>query len=216
MSTDRALAGDGPAPGAFTFEPLEPPTRAQLARIQGGAGLALSEAERIHEEARRAGEAEGREAGLLAAHAEVDSAIAAFARATTEVHRLRAEIVERLERDAVEMALALAEQIVAGAIDVAPERVLDGVRGALRRVSDRHRVTILVNPADLELVSGRIDDVRAELGGIDHCDVQADRRVARGGTVVSTAEGEIDAQVETQFARAREIVAEQLTTFPTP
>ena len=34
----------------------------------------------------------------------------------------------------------------------------------------------------------------SSLGGIESCDVQAERRVSRGGAVVRTAEGEVDAR----------------------
>ena len=65
---------------------------------------------------------------------------------------------------------------------------------------------MLVHPDDLELVA-RVDrrDPR-ELGGIEHCEVQAERRVGRGGAMVRTPEGEIDARLETKLARAREVV----------
>jgi flagellar assembly protein FliH len=50
----------------------------------------------------------------------------------------------------------------------------------------------------------------AELGGIEHCDVQAERRVGRGGAIVRTTEGEVDASVATKLARAREVLEEAL------
>lgn len=198
MSTDAA---------PYAFEQLQPAPRRPGA---GGVGLSLADAEAIHAEARAAGEAEGRTEGLLAAHAEIDGALSALGRAVAEMHKLREDMAAALEREAVELALSLSEQILAGALDVEPERILDSVRGALRRLVDRHRVTVLVNPADLELVSERMDAVRGELGGIEHCDVQADRRVSRGGVVVETAAGEIDAQISSQIARAREVVREVL------
>jgi flagellar assembly protein FliH len=200
LSTDAA---------PFAFEQLQP-VAMRTGAGGGGLGVSLADAERIHDEARAAGEAEGRAQGLLAAHAEIDSALAGLSRAAGEIGKLRDEMTERFEREAVDLALSLAEQIIAGTLDVQPERILDGVRGALRRLVDRHRVTILVNPADLELVSDRMEAIRAELGGIEQCDVQADRRVSRGGAVVETAAGEIDAQIDTQLARAREVVSEQL------
>jgi flagellar assembly protein FliH len=52
--------------------------------------------------------------------------------------------------------------------------------------------------------------LRAELGGIETCDVQSDRRVGRGGVILRTDAGEIDARVETGLERAREIVAATL------
>lgn len=173
-------------------------------------GMSVADLEHLHEQARAAGEAEGREAGLLAAHAEIDSALSALARAAQDLDGLREELANKLERDAVELALQLSERILGGALDAQPERVHDVVRGALRRLSDRHRVTVLVSPDDLELVAGRMDELRGELGGIEHCDVQADRRVGRGGAVVGTPEGEIDAQIDVQLQHAREIVAEHL------
>lgn len=202
MSTEAA---------AFAFEQLQPAPLRPLGEETGAVGVSLADAERIHAEARAAGEAEGRAEGLLAAHAEIDSALAALNRAAGEVNQLREQLATAFERDAVDLALSLAEQIIAGALEVEPERVLDSVRGALRRLVDRHRVTILVSPADLELVVDRMDAVRSELGGIEQCDVQADRRVGRGGVVVETVAGQIDAQIATQVARAREVVADELS-----
>jgi hypothetical protein len=43
-----------------------------------------------------------------------------------------------------------------------------------------------------------------------HCEVQAERRLARGGAMVRTAEGEVDATVATKLARAAETISEAL------
>ena len=67
-------------------------------------------------------------------------------------------------------------------------------------------MTVLVHPEDLELVREAMDGVRATLGGIEHCEVQAERRVSRGGAVVRTPDGDVDARVETKLQRAREVV----------
>ena len=54
-------------------------------------------------------------------------------------------------------------------------------------------------------------DIRASLGGIEHCEVQAERRVSRGGAVVRTPEGDVDARVETKLVRAREVIEAALS-----
>ncbi|HEV2786804.1 MAG TPA: FliH/SctL family protein [Solirubrobacteraceae bacterium] len=54
------------------------------------------------------------------------------------------------------------------------------------------------------------DALVTELGGIEHCGVEADRRVGRGGAIVRTSEGEIDATLETKLSRAREVVEHEL------
>ena len=118
----------------------------------------------------------------------------------------REELAETLTAQAGELALLTAEQMIAGAIAAQPERIIDVVRGTLRRIADRHRVTVLVNPTELELLSQSIPSLQAELGGIEHLDVQADRRVARGGAIAQTAQGEIDVSVSAQLQTARELV----------
>jgi flagellar assembly protein FliH len=171
---------------------------------------AAAEAERIRETARAEGRAEGVEMGRSEGLAEARSAVLALREAVAEAGALRARLAEETERDAVALALALAAKIVSGTIEVQPERILDAVRGALRRVAERRRVTLLVDPADLEAVAAAVADVAAEVGGVEHCDVQADRRVGRGGVIVSTVESEVDATVDTQLERAREVVAAEL------
>ena len=52
--------------------------------------------------------------------------------------------------------------------------------------------------------------MRASLGGMDHCVVEAERRVGRGGCIVRTPVGDIDARVETKLERAGEVVASAL------
>ena len=88
--------------------------------------------------------------------------------------------------------------------------MLEAVRGALRGIVERERVTVLVNPDDLEIVREAMDGLRASLGGIEHCEVQAERRVGRGGRIVRTPVGDVDARVETKLERAREVVAAAL------
>jgi flagellar assembly protein FliH len=55
-----------------------------------------------------------------------------------------------------------------------------------------------------------VNRLQAELGGIASLNVQSDRRVGRGGVQARTDEGEIDASIETQLARAREVVVAEL------
>jgi flagellar assembly protein FliH len=142
---------------------------------------------------------------LAAAQQAAQPAIAALTAAAGAVNELRAQLAAEAERDAVDLAIRLAEQILAGAIAVAPERVVDVARNALRHLVERRHVTLVVNPADLELVSESVENLRSELGGIEHLSVQSDRRIGRGGAVARTEAGDIDAGLSTQLSRAREI-----------
>jgi flagellar biosynthesis/type III secretory pathway protein FliH len=204
-------------PTEFAFESLEAPVR--VAPVPGEpspdpvAGLLASareEADLLRATARSEGFEEGRAQALEA----LRPALEALEEASAAIHAERLAAAERLEVHAVDLALFLAEKVVHGALAVEPERVVEAVRGALRGIVERERVTVLVHPADLELVRDAMDEIRATLGGIEHCEVQAERRVTRGGAVVRTQDGDVDARVDTKLQRAREVVESALGGSP--
>lgn len=153
---------------------------------------------------------EGFSAGIAQAQSALDGPAAALAGAAEQLQAMRADAAASVEADAVDLALRIAEQAVAAAIAADPELVVEAVRGALRRLVERDRVLILVNPDDLELVRDHVARLVGELGGIEHCEVQAERRVRPGGAIVRTSEGEVDATLETKLARAREVLDHEL------
>jgi flagellar assembly protein FliH len=189
----------------YSFQQLE--STAEAARTpQEVLARAAAEADAIRERARAEGEAAGRAQGAEQARAEAASVLHGLAEAIRGVENSRDELVETLTRQAGEVSLRIAEQMVGGTFAVKPERIVEVTRATLRRLADRHRVTVLVNPEDLELVAGAVQVLQSELGGIEHLDVQADRRIERGGAIAQTAYGEIDATIGAQMEAARELV----------
>ncbi len=187
--------------GPFELAPLE----AVLVPEQPAPGAAPT-LEAIREQAYE----EGFSAGIAQAQSALDGPAAALAGAAEQLQALRADAAASVEADAVDLALRIAEQAVGAAIAADPELVVEAVRGALRRLVERDRVLILVNPDDLELVREHVARLVGELGGIEHCEVQAERRVRPGGAIVRTSEGEVDATLETKLARAREVLEHEL------
>jgi flagellar assembly protein FliH len=201
---------------AFVLDELEPTVTAvpDVEELLAVVEAARSEADQIREQARAEGFAAGLAEGAAAAHAEAQAQLAPAVQALhTAVQALEAEragMADRVEEGAVELALELAGKVVAGAIDAQPERVLDVVRGALRCFMERERVHILVHPDDLGLVRESMDAVAGELGGIEHVEVQEERRIGRGGAIVRTATAQVDASLQTKLDRAREVIVMEL------
>ncbi len=194
---------------AYAFPQLDaPPT---VGEIGDALAAARREADALREKARAAGHAEGYAAGLAEARAQSKSVLAALTQAGTALAQARETLLAQLELDVLEVAFGLAEQVLAGALEVEPERVLGVARHALRHLSDRRQVTLVVNPDDLALLNDSATALAAELGGIEHLAVQSDRRVARGGAIARTEAGEIDAGIAVQLEHAREIVAKALS-----
>jgi flagellar assembly protein FliH len=193
----------------FSFETLEAPANLHMAPVAAADDL-LTAARAEADAMKAAAVAEGYEEGRAAALAELAPALELMHNAAAALQNEQLVAAERLEAHAVDLALFLAEKVIGGAVAVEPALVIEAVRGALRGIVERERVTVLVHPADLEVVRRVTDDLRGSLGGIEHCEVQAERRVSRGGAVVRTPDGDVDARVETKLKRAREVVEEAL------
>jgi flagellar assembly protein FliH len=193
----------------------------ELAPLEPTAGLAADDPERIlaraKEEAellRSKAEAEGREAGYKAGfeagEADLKAAVQLLAKAASELRELREQREAELLGEAAELGLLIAEKVVAGALAVEPERIVDVVRGALRQSEERRGIALLLNPEDLPLVSAALATLQSEVGGLEQVELQGERRVERGGVIVRGGEGDLEATVAAQLARAREIVEREL------
>jgi flagellar biosynthesis/type III secretory pathway protein FliH len=199
----------------FILDQLEPAAEVpDVEDLLAVVAAARAEADQIRAQAREEGLAQGRAEGEAAARAEAHAllqpALQAFAAASDALATERAEVAERVELQAVELALELAGKVVAGTIEAQPERVLDVVRGALRCLVERERVQVLLHPEDLAIARESMDRLRAQLGGIEHVEVQEERRLGRGGAIVRTPDAEIDADLRTKLDRAREAVVAEL------
>ncbi len=218
MSSSSDVAAAAFVEDDFAFPQL-PPSPVAHRRIDPGmarneaaqiVAAAEAEAEQIREQARLQGHAEGYEAGRADAAAQCAPAVQALATVLAEAQAERERVAEQMEESAVALALQIADKALTGAITAQPERVVDVVRGALRCLVDRERVTILVHPGDLQIVREAVDGLIQQLGGLDHLDVQEERRVQRGGAIVRSTTGEIDARIETKLDRARELLQGEL------
>ena len=218
MTSSCSSRSAGPPADPFSFEQLAPPAptvgeaAAELddETLAGVRAALQAEGARAAEAARAEAREQGHREGLEAAARELAPAAEALAGALAALTSERERYADMLEREAVDLALQIAEKVLCGALDVQPERVVDVVRGALRRVVERERVTVLVNPDDLELVRAASGSLTGALGGIERLEIQEERRVPRGGAVLRTAAGEIDARVMEQLERAREVIAAEL------
>jgi flagellar assembly protein FliH len=168
--------------------------------------LAATEAE--HEAELAAARAEGYREGLHAGRAEVSAAGQALFAAAQELGAARSTAAGDVEVAAVGLALRIAEKVLGGELETKPELVVEVVRGALRRISEPLPATLLVNPEDAELIRGALAEFSVEHGG--ELTVREDRRVERGGCIVRTAAGEIDAQIAAQLERAAKVVSQQM------
>jgi flagellar assembly protein FliH len=160
----------------------------------------------VENEARTRGHDEGYAAGKAAADAELTEMTATMRELIESARAQRHEIIETAEPELVRLAMAIAERVIHRQIADDPNVVVENVRQALTRLVSREMVTLRVNPADLETIRQHRDSIVTS-SDVEHLRIVEDQRVDRGGVVVETDAGTIDAKVATQLREARRAIA---------
>jgi len=194
------------APGPFTLEGAGGP-EALAANAEAEARAIIAEAELLRDTAVEEGYAQGFATGRAEGLARMADGISAVEALVGALAGELESLPEALSAETGAIALEVAARVVRAELTVHPERVLDVVRAAIRRATDRQRLTVHVNPDDLDLVREAGGEMLGRIGGIGRLDVVDDPRIPAGGCIVETAAGDVDARLQTQMARMMEALA---------
>jgi flagellar assembly protein FliH len=209
--SDRALAAANPKPDF---------RRTALGSLPGacgdsGTGLPVQDAEQLaycrgFDDGKRKGYELGERAGLESAMQKLESLLTGGNKLIGELGDLHRQACRDVEADLVQLALAVARKIVGREVSLGPEVVTRIVRQALGRVENAGRITIKLNPADLELLAEIKPQLLSSLPEAGRAAFESDAGIARGGCLIETDGGEVDARIERQFQVVEEAFRAEL------
>jgi flagellar biosynthesis/type III secretory pathway protein FliH len=173
------------------------------------ATLLLSEAghrgDELVETVQAQAQATGHAEGTAAADAEMSDMMATM-RNLVEMARVeRHKLMESAEPELVRLAVGIAERVLHQQIALDRGVVVEMAKVAIARLVDKESVTVRVNPGDLERMKEHRDEL-LDSGELKNFRIIEDQRVDRGGVVVETDGGTIDARVSTQIAEAKRVL----------
>ena len=164
----------------------------------------------IENDARAKGFEQGIGDGRNAAQAEMDEMLETM-RGLIEMARAeRHKIIQTAEPEIVRLSVAIAERILNAHVALDQTAVLEMTRAALTRLVNRETVTVRVNPIDIETMRQHREKLMS-MNDIDNLRLIEDQRVDRGGVVIETDAGTIDAKISTQLREVRRLLAVEET-----
>lgn len=119
-----------------------------------------------------------------------------LARAWVALERSRVEV----QRGAVEMAFAIAERVLEERAAHDPTIAARALRDAVAAVGEEGELRVMVHPLDLEACREVIVSLGNRLTWIE------DARVGRGGVVLASLGGCVDARLRVRLARLRAVL----------
>jgi len=183
------------------------PAPRMTARASGGGVADAQRVDAVEQEAFAKGYAQGERAGLEAAATRGQAMLHRLGETLQELTALRAEMIQRSERQVVQLAMAIAERMIRREISLDRSLLCAMARVALDRLGERTSATIRLHPDEYATVAQeRIAEWESE-----QVRVVADPVVNRGGCLVQSDFGIMDVDVAAQFRELSRTLFEEDT-----
>jgi flagellar assembly protein FliH len=142
---------------------------------------------------------QGREDALHEAREQLGHASDMLAQTLEEVSRLRGSLLQNSSNDMLRLVMSIVRQILHAETSVNPQVVIDTIGRALSMAVRSDYYHVRVNPADLEIVTDHKPLFLASINGLKNLSFQQDPDVARGGCLLESEIGDVDATIEGQL-----------------
>ena len=159
----------------------------------------------IEEKAYSSGYAEGERVGRAEATAEakveIQPQIQFLDNAIKAIQEEREAFFQENELHIVKLAMEIAKKIIQRELQQNPEILLYVVREAMRRVGHGGRIVVRVNPEDIKILEDTGNILGNQKSAFSAVDFVASDEVLRGGCIIDSESGIIDAQLDVQLER---------------
>jgi flagellar assembly protein FliH len=145
----------------------------------------------------------GREEALAEAGANLVSAADALGEALREISRLREGTLRRSTEDMVRLVMVIAEQVIGAEIATRPEFVLETLKQAMHHALKTDEYQVRVHPDDLAVVTDNKPLFMAAVSGLKNIRLETDPAITRGGCVVESQLGQVDATLDSRLEEIR-------------
>ena len=120
----------------------------------------------------------------------------ALSRVLQEMAAFKKTLLSDAEAQMLNLVIAVAEKVIYDEVSSNPQIILGVLREAINSVVDREGMIIRLNPQDYVFMMDMKSDFLREFSGIKNVSFEEDGGIERGGAMVETIGGEVDARLE--------------------
>ena len=164
--------------------------------------------EEIETEAQKMGYEAGRDEGYTAGREEAERLIELLHSIINKAIEKRNEIINESETQLINLVLQISRKVIKVISENQKNVVINNVIQALRKLKTRGDVVIRVNLSDVELTSEHIKEFMRMVENVRSITVLEDSTVDKGGCVIETDFGQIDARISSQLHEIEEKIIE--------
>jgi type III secretion protein L len=169
-----------------------------LQKAQGEAEEIIRKAIEQREKEKKDGFQEGYQEGL----AQVTELLV---KARTEYEQM----LRTASKDMLELSFKISEKIIGKQLELDKSIIMDIVAQALQTVRQSKQITVRVNPDDAKALKATKEELLELLGHGRMIDVVEDKKVEKGGCIIESEVGIVDAQLSKQLDRLKKVLTEK-------
>lgn len=139
---------------------------------------------------------EGFEKGREEAKIEFSPVLETLQKSIEELSGFRKMMYTKMEREMMEMTLALVKKIIHFELSARPDSVQEMIRLAVNNVLDKESMTIKINPEDKTHAESFRPELQQMYDEIKNITFEVHSGIQRGGCVIESNFGTIDARIE--------------------
>ena len=166
------------------------------------------EEQKIKADAKQDGFKQGHDDGYSAGESEIERLVERLRKMVEALMLRREEILKETEQQIVELVILMTRKVVKIISETQKTAIMSNVLAALKKVKSRGNVILHVNLEDLKLASANADEFIKRVENIQGITVVEDSTVEKGGCVVETDFGAIDARISSQLSELEEKIME--------
>lgn len=117
------------------------------------------------------------------------------------------QILKNSQKDLLNLGFKIAEKIIGKQIELDQNVILDIVTHALQAVRQSRQITVRLNPEDAKILRANKDTLVQKLGTGRVVDFFEDKKVERGGCIIESEIGIVDAQLHKQLERLKKVLS---------
>jgi flagellar assembly protein FliH len=183
------------------FTPLEDPESKQPVRKKAQEILeeALRKTAFLEREAYEKGFEQGEKDGISLGQKKIARSVEQIESLLIEIGNLKQEILKQFEKEILALVFSIAEKIIHRKIEEDDTIIHEAVLEAMHAVTEKTQIVIKINPEDFESVEKIKPDLFSTFKDLKSVVITPDLSVGRGGCLLETPYGDIDAGVEARL-----------------
>ncbi len=183
------------------LQDAETETRAMMTRAE-------QEGQEMMRQKQKEGFEKGKREGTEAGRKELAAALIRAKDIEKEMKKKAAEMMTALEPEIVRLILAIAKKVIHTEITMNTNVVFSVVKQAVKKVTDKTKMTVKINPQDYEVLQSQRQELLKLNSEIEELVITEDERILSGGCIIESPLDTVNSQIESQFQEIMQAFSE--------